>query len=91
MVLLNVTSSEMMGSLMSGSGRVAVITPPPAASGGASLPAAAAGGTTLVAPVVPHGARILGATAADNTLRQILDQLQSSSDLLPGLAQGLDV
>uniref|UniRef100_A0A0E0I5L1 Uncharacterized protein n=1 Tax=Oryza nivara TaxID=4536 RepID=A0A0E0I5L1_ORYNI len=90
-VLLNVTSSEMMGSLMSGSGRVAVITPPPAASGGASLPAAAAGGTTLVAPVVPHGARILGATAADNTLRQILDQLQSSSDLLPGLAQGLDV
>ncbi|XP_052161226.1 uncharacterized protein LOC127778647 [Oryza glaberrima] len=90
-VLLNVTSSEMMGSLMSGSGRVAVIAPPPAARGGASLPAAAAaGGTTLVAPVVPHGARILGATAADNTLRQILDQLQSSSDLLPGLAQGLD-
>uniref|UniRef100_A0A0D3GUW6 Uncharacterized protein n=1 Tax=Oryza barthii TaxID=65489 RepID=A0A0D3GUW6_9ORYZ len=30
-VLLNVTSSEMMGSLMSGSGRVAVIAPPPPA------------------------------------------------------------
>uniref|UniRef100_A0A0E0EG40 Large ribosomal subunit protein uL15/eL18 domain-containing protein n=1 Tax=Oryza meridionalis TaxID=40149 RepID=A0A0E0EG40_9ORYZ len=41
-VLLNVTSSEMMGSLMSGSGRVAVTTPPPVAS--------AAAGTTLVAP-----------------------------------------
>uniref|UniRef100_A0A0E0LPQ3 Uncharacterized protein n=1 Tax=Oryza punctata TaxID=4537 RepID=A0A0E0LPQ3_ORYPU len=84
MVVLNVTSSEMMDSLMSGS-RVAMTTPPVASS--ASLPAAI--GTTLVAPVVPHGARILGATAADNIRREILDQLQSPS-LLPGLAQGLD-
>uniref|UniRef100_A0A0E0LPQ4 Uncharacterized protein n=1 Tax=Oryza punctata TaxID=4537 RepID=A0A0E0LPQ4_ORYPU len=71
MVVLNVTSSAMMDSLMSGS-KVVVAAPTPAACN-ASLPAGVAAGTSLEAPVVPRGARILGATPVDNTLRDIID------------------